>query len=48
MAEISSYADLGKLLLERRESLGMSRQELAEKAVSFLIAEAVLPFLLRC
>ena len=48
MAEISSHTDWGKRLLERQESLGMSRQELAEKAVSFLIAEVVLPFLLRC
>ena len=48
MAEISSHTDWGKRLLERQESLGMSRQELAEKAVSFLIAEVVLLFLLRC
>ena len=34
MTEITGYADLGKLLRDRRESLGMSRQELAEKADS--------------
>ena len=34
MAEISSYSDLGKQLQDRRESLGMSRQELAEKVDS--------------
>lgn len=34
MAEINGYPDLGKLLQDRREALGMSRQELAEKVDS--------------